>query len=51
MRLWNRMRSWWAALRRRPQMESDMDAELRFHIEAYAEDLMRSGLPHSEAMR
>jgi hypothetical protein len=28
-----------------------MDAELRFHIEAYAEDLMRSGLPRSEAMR
>jgi hypothetical protein len=28
-----------------------MRAELRFHIEAYAEDLMRSGLPRSEAMR
>ncbi len=28
-----------------------MDAELRFHMEAYAEDLMRSGVPRQEAMR
>jgi putative ABC transport system permease protein len=28
-----------------------MDAELRFHIEVYAEDLIRSGVPRSEAMR
>ena len=28
-----------------------MDAELRFHIEAYAEDLVRSGVPRQEAMR
>jgi predicted permease len=32
-------------------MESDMDTELRFHIEAYAEDLVRKGLPREEAMR
>ena len=32
-------------------MESDMDTELRFHIEAYAEDLVRRGLPRPEAMR
>ena len=51
MRLWSRMRSWWAALRRRPQMESEMDAELRFHIEAYADDLVGRGVPSGEAMR
>ena len=28
-----------------------MDAELRFHIEAFAQDLVRSGVPHHEAMR
>ncbi len=28
-----------------------MDAELRFHIEAYAQDLIRSGVPHEEAQR
>jgi putative ABC transport system permease protein len=32
-------------------MESEMDAEVRFHIEAVAEDLIRSGVPRSEAMR
>jgi ABC-type antimicrobial peptide transport system, permease component len=32
-------------------MESEMDAELRFHIEARAEDLMQKGLSRTEAMR
>jgi putative ABC transport system permease protein len=32
-------------------MESEMDAELRFHIEAFAEDLVRSGVAREEAMR
>jgi putative ABC transport system permease protein len=32
-------------------MESEMDAELRFHIEAFAEDLVRSGVPRAEALR
>ena len=27
------------------------DAELRFHIETYAEDLIRGGVSRSEAMR
>jgi len=36
---------------RRSRMESEMDAELRFHIEAYAEDLFRSGVRRTEAMR
>lgn len=28
-----------------------MDCELRFHIEALAEDLVRSGVPSEEAAR
>jgi predicted permease len=32
-------------------MERDMEAELRFHIEAFAEDLMRRGVPRTEALR
>jgi putative ABC transport system permease protein len=32
-------------------MESEMDAELRFHVEAYAEDLVRDGVARDEAMR
>ena len=51
MTLWSRVRSWWGATLRRSRMESEMDAELRFHIEAYAEDLVRSGVPRHEATR
>ncbi len=51
MRLWSQLRSWVRAMLRRSRMESEMDAELRFHMEAYAEDLMRSGVPRQEAMR
>jgi predicted permease len=36
---------------RRRKFEGDMDAELRFHIESYTEDLIRSGLDRSEAER
>jgi predicted permease len=32
-------------------MESEMDAELRFHLQARAEDLRRTGVPEAEAMR
>ena len=51
MRLWTRVGSWVRAVLRRSRMESEMDAELRFHIEAYAEDLVRNGVPRAEAMR
>jgi len=30
---------------------NEMDAELRFHIEAFAEDFVRSGVPRQEAYR
>ena len=32
-------------------MESEMDAELRFHIEAFADDLVRGGVLRPEALR
>ncbi len=51
MTLWSRVRSWMQANLWRSRMESEMDAEMRFHIKAYAEDLMRSGVPREEAMR
>src|SRR6267142_2428576 len=51
MKLWSRLRSWVGATLRRSRMESEMDAELRFHVEAYAEDMMRSGVARHEAMR
>jgi hypothetical protein len=36
---------------RRSRVENEMDAELHFHIEAFAEDLVRSGVPRQEAYR
>ena len=51
MTLWSRLSSWWNATLRRSRMESEMDAELRFHMEARAEDLMRGGITREEATR
>src|SRR5215469_9114121 len=51
MRTLSRIRSWMRAVMRRSRMEREMDAELRFHIEAFAEDLVRRGVPRAEAMR
>src|SRR5215472_7461446 len=51
MRLWSRVRSWVRTVLRRSRMEREMDTELRFHIEAFAEDLVRSGVPREEALR
>lgn len=46
-----RLRSFLASLARRSRLERDMDEELRFHVEARAADLARSGVPPAEADR
>jgi predicted permease len=51
MALWNRLRSLSEAIFHRTRVESEMDVELRFHIETRAEDLMRNGVSREEAMR
>lgn len=51
MRLATRIRSWWRVVADRLRTEREMDAELRFHIDALAEDLVRSGLSREEALR
>ena len=51
MRLFAQIRSWLRWIVNRQQLESGMEAELRFHLESYAEDLVRSGVPRPEAMR
>lgn len=51
MSLASRVRSWLRAMLLRSRIESEMDDELRFHLEAYAEDLMRTGLLREEAIR
>jgi putative ABC transport system permease protein len=51
----SRLHSWVRGLAGRSTMESEMDVELRFHIEARAEDLIRehggTGLTRDEALR
>ena len=51
MSFWNQLRSWTSATVYRPRMEREMDAELRFHIEARVEDLLRNGAPRETALR
>ena len=51
MTFWSQFRSWFSATLRRSRMESEMDAELRFHIEARADHFMRGGMTREEAMR
>lgn len=51
MNLWARVRAWLRALVRRSQVEREMGAELQFHVESYAEDLFRSGVPRAAAIR
>jgi predicted permease len=49
--LFSRLRSWMRRTRGRPQMESEMETEIRFHVDAYTEDLVRQGIPRPEAAR
>src|SRR5262245_32182978 len=51
MRMWSRVRLWLRAMARRSRVESEMEAELRFHIETFAEDLVRRGVAREEALR
>jgi putative ABC transport system permease protein len=51
MNFWSRLRSWLQAILHRSRMELEMDAELRFHMDSYAEDLIRGGVLREEAMR
>ncbi|HJY90594.1 MAG TPA: ABC transporter permease, partial [Candidatus Acidoferrum sp.] len=51
MTLFSQLRSWFRSTFRRSRLERDMDAELRFHLETYADDLIRSGVPRDEALR
>jgi predicted permease len=51
MRLWSRVRNWLRDVLRLSRVESEMEAELQSHIEAYTEDLIRNGVPPQEARR
>jgi predicted permease len=49
----SKLQTWLKALKYRGSYEGDMDAELRFHVEAYADALQRddASLTRSEALR
>jgi putative ABC transport system permease protein len=51
MTLGSQVRSWMRTMLSRTRMEDEMDAELRFHMQAHAEDLQRKGVCREEAMR
>ena len=46
-----RLRSWWKALTHPTQISDDASAELQFHIDARAGDLVRRGVSRQEAAR
>ena len=49
--MFSRLRSFLATWIRRERFEDSLDEEVRFHLDAYAEDLVRSGVPGPEALR
>ena len=49
--MWTRLRSFLTALTRREQFEDTLSEELRFHLNAYADDLIGQGLSRKEAYR
>ncbi|HYK36358.1 ABC transporter permease [Alloacidobacterium sp.] len=51
MSIRSRIATWWKAVTRPEQLSTDIDNELAFHIEAYANDLISSGIPREEAFR
>jgi predicted permease len=46
-----RFRSWLKWIAKGQRLESEMETEVRFHLESYAADLVRKGLSQQEAMR
>ncbi len=51
MTLWTGLGSLLRRALQRSRREREMDTEFRFHIEAYAEELIGSGVPRDEALR
>ena len=51
MNLPARLRSWLKWVVKRQRLEADLEAEVRFHLDSYAGELVRSGVPADEAVR
>lgn len=46
-----RLRCWWRGIARRSRVSGEVEEELQFHLDAYAEDLERQGMSPAEAKR
>ena len=46
-----RIRSWWSASAHRSRFEDEMRTEMAFHLQAYVDDLIASGMAPAEARR
>jgi len=51
MNLLSRFRSWLRWMSNGRKLESEMETEMRFHIESYAAELVRKGMSQQEAIR
>ena len=51
MSFFTQIRSWWRAFAHRSQLDSDVEVELQFHIDAHAKHLIDSGISPAQAMR
>jgi predicted permease len=51
MKLFAQVRSWLKRIVTPQSLETEMEAEVRFHLESYAADMVRQGVPQLEAMR
>ena len=49
--MFSRLRSFFGTLFRRERFEDALTEEVRFHLDAYTADLVRSGVPRREAVR
>ncbi len=51
MSVLSRIRTWWRAILHGTRIGNEVEAELQFHIDTYADDLVRRGMPPEEAAR
>lgn len=51
MSLIAKLRCWWKAIANRSRTHDQVEEEFRFHLDAYAADLVRRGMPIADAQR
>lgn len=51
MSIFATLRCWWRAIAHRSRVNREVEEELQFHLDAYANDLIRQGVPRGDAER